>query len=42
MRWFASMVSDMKRLLMQGGVFAYPSANRKGYEKAIEAAKRSA
>ena len=33
MRWFASMVSDLKRLLMQGGVFAYPSANRKGYEK---------
>lgn len=33
MRWFASMVSDLKRLLMQGGVFAYPGANRKGYEK---------
>jgi len=32
MRWFASMVSDLKRLLMQGGIFAYPSANRKGYE----------
>ena len=33
MRWFASMVSDLKRLLMQGGIFAYPGANRKGYEK---------
>ena len=32
MRWFASMVSDLKRLLMQGGIFAYPGANRKGYE----------
>ena len=32
MRWFASMVSDVKRLLLQGGIFAYPSANRKGYE----------
>jgi len=32
MRWFASMVSDLKRLLLQGGIFAYPSANRKGYE----------
>lgn len=33
MRWFASMVSDIKRLVLQGGLFAYPSANRKGYEK---------
>lgn len=33
MRWFASMVSDTKRLLMQGGIFAYPRANRKGYEQ---------
>jgi len=33
MRWFASMVSDLKRLLLQGGIFAYPGANRKGYEK---------
>ena len=32
MRWFASMVSDLKRLLLQGGIFAYPAANRKGYE----------
>lgn len=32
MRWYASMVSDIKRLVLQGGIFAYPSANRKGYE----------
>ena len=31
-RWYASMVSDMKRLILQGGLFVYPSANRKGYE----------
>jgi fructose-1,6-bisphosphatase I len=33
MRWFASMVSDVKRLVLQGGLFAYPSAKRKGYEQ---------
>lgn len=33
MRWYASMVSDMKRLILQGGLFAYPSANRKGYQE---------
>lgn len=32
MRWYASMVSDIKRLVLQGGIFAYPSANREGYE----------
>lgn len=32
MRWYASMVSDIKRLVLQGGLFAYPGANRKGYE----------
>jgi len=32
MRWYASMVSDIKRLVLQGGMFAYPRANRKGYE----------
>lgn len=32
MRWFASMVSDIKRVILQGGIFAYPRANRKGYE----------
>ena len=33
MRWYASMVSDIKRLVLQGGLFAYPAANRKGYEQ---------
>ncbi len=33
MRWYASMVSDIKRLVIQGGLFAYPNANRKGYEQ---------
>jgi len=33
MRWYASMVSDMKRMVLQGGLFAYPSANIKGYEE---------
>lgn len=33
MRWFASMVSDMKRMVLQGGLFAYPRANFKGYEE---------
>lgn len=32
MRWFASMVSDMKRMVLQGGLFAYPGADFKGYE----------
>ena len=31
-RWFASMVSDIKRVILQGGLFVYPRANRKGYE----------
>lgn len=33
MRWYASMVSDMKRMVLQGGLFAYPRANFKGYEE---------
>ena len=33
MRWYASMVSDIKRLVLQGGLFAYPGAIRKGYEQ---------
>jgi fructose-1,6-bisphosphatase I len=33
MRWFASMVSDMKRMVLQGGLFVYPRANLKGYEE---------
>ena len=32
-RWYASMVSDMKRLILQGGLFVYPRANRSGYEQ---------
>jgi len=27
------MVSDVKRLVLQGGLFAYPAAKRKGYEQ---------
>jgi fructose-1,6-bisphosphatase I len=33
MRWYASMVSDIKRLVLQGGMFAYPGAIRSGYEQ---------
>lgn len=32
LRWYASMVSEIKRLILQGGVFAYPSDTRVGYE----------
>ncbi len=32
LRWYASMVSDVKRLLLEGGVFAYPSRDQAGYE----------
>ncbi len=31
-RWYASMVSDIKRLILQGGLFVYPRASRAGYE----------
>ena len=27
------MVSDMKRMVLQGGLFVYPRANLKGYEE---------
>lgn len=33
MRWYASMVSEIKRLVIQGGFFTYPNDSRKGYEK---------
>lgn len=33
LRWYASMVSEIKRLILQGGLFAYPSDGRKGYSK---------
>jgi len=32
LRWYASMVSEIKRLILQGGIFAYPSDTRTGYE----------
>ncbi len=31
MRWIASMVADAFRIFMRGGVFLYPSDQRKGY-----------
>ncbi len=31
-RWYASMVADMKRLLIEGGAFIYPANSKKGYE----------
>lgn len=35
MRWYASMVSDIKRLIIQGGLFAYPRDNRPGYQNGL-------
>ncbi|MEM7094292.1 MAG: hypothetical protein AAF567_14915 [Actinomycetota bacterium] len=32
LRWYASMVSEVKRLILQGGVFSYPRDSRAGYE----------
>jgi fructose-1,6-bisphosphatase I len=32
MRWIASMVSDVHRILNRGGIFMYPSDQRPGYE----------
>ncbi len=32
MRWVGSLVADANRILMRGGIFLYPSDNRKGYE----------
>lgn len=32
MRWIASMVADVHRILMRGGVFMYPNDQRKGVE----------
>jgi len=31
-RWYASMVADVKRLIIEGGMFAYPGNTKKGYE----------
>lgn len=33
MRWYASMVSEIKRLIIQGGLFAYPGDSREGYSQ---------
>lgn len=32
MRWYGSMVSEIKRLIIDGGIFAYPGDARPGYE----------
>ena len=32
LRWYGSMVSEIKRLVIEGGLFAYPGDARKGYE----------
>lgn len=31
-RWFASMVADVKRLIIEGGAFVYPGNKKPGYE----------
>ena len=31
MRWYASMVAEIKRLIFQGGIFIYPNDSRNGY-----------
>ena len=33
MRWIGSLVADANRILMRGGIFAYPSDDRKGYKQ---------
>ncbi len=33
MRWLASLVGEMHRILMRGGVFLYPADKRPGYER---------
>ncbi len=33
MRWVASLVAETHRILSRGGVFLYPSDDRKGYER---------
>ncbi len=32
MRWYASLVSEVKRVLIEGGIFCYPGDTRVGYE----------
>jgi len=33
MRWVGSLVADANRILMRGGIFAYPADAREGYEQ---------
>ncbi|MDO8310757.1 MAG: class 1 fructose-bisphosphatase, partial [Sideroxyarcus sp.] len=33
MRWIASLVAETHRILTRGGIFLYPSDDRKGYER---------
>ncbi|WP_438938399.1 class 1 fructose-bisphosphatase [Aliiruegeria sabulilitoris] len=33
MRWVASLVAETHRILSRGGIFLYPTDNRKGYER---------
>ena len=33
LRWYASMVSEIKRLILEGGIFAYPNDKRQSYKK---------
>lgn len=33
LRWYGSMVSEVKRLILQGGLFSYPEDSRNGYER---------
>jgi len=33
LRWYGSMVSEIKRVILQGGVFAYPEDTRPGYDQ---------
>ncbi|MFN4203010.1 MAG: class 1 fructose-bisphosphatase [Tabrizicola sp.] len=33
MRWIASLVAEVHRIMTRGGIFLYPSDERKGYEK---------
>ena len=34
MRWVGSMVADVYRILIRGGVYLYPEDSREGYERA--------
>lgn len=32
-RWYASMVADVRRLIIEGGAFVYPSNSKPGYDR---------